>query len=69
MEDFRFLAAIVGGFVVMIVLLAFGMIALQRSSCESQFGDSALPWRFSAIGGCQVRTREGWIPSDNYRVM
>ncbi len=36
--------------------------------CEAATKDIGLQHRWSNVGGCQVRTKQGWVPLSNYRV-
>lgn len=54
------------------VVLVFGiMIPFEASACHSKWsGNPAiLESSYGPIKGCMIRTKDGWIPSENYRVL
>ena len=54
------------GFVLVIVLLIFGMFKLEEYKCRVKY--DGYTTRYQYIGGCMIRTDKGWAPSKNLRV-
>lgn len=52
------------------LLFFVGLFALifwtDSLSCNAKWPD--IEHRYQIIGGCQVKTKGNWIPSENYRV-
>ncbi len=71
MSDFKEFYLPLFGMVAGLVAAAFAFaIWLGPMECDAKFGESKMEWRWSLLGGCQVMDRQqGWVPSDNYRVL
>lgn len=41
----------------------------EKIYCNASTGGMTIPHRWKFIGGCQVKTRDGWVPLKNYRAI
>lgn len=65
MKDF--LASIVA-LVILLTFIVGALNALNDAGCKAQWKDSGFEYRYSMMGGCQIKNKSGvWIPSDAYR--
>lgn len=53
--------------IISVALIMAMAYPISKASCEQSFPQ--LETHYSLITSCQVKTKDGWIPSDNYRVM
>ena len=57
------------GIIFAMIFVAFTAIAywLGSFSCHNRWEDSSFPVRFELFKGCQIQTKDGWIPADKFR--
>lgn len=71
MQDFKiFVVVFLATILFTAVMVTAGAYGIKQPRCYAQFDDAAVEVRWSFWGGCQVRDpKQGWIPSDNFRVL
>ena len=42
--------------------------AVGSYKCWSKWSDSGMEYRYKVVAGCQIKPKEFWLPSENYRV-
>jgi hypothetical protein len=69
-DDTKFLCLMAGGIVAFFGVVVAGAMYLDSLSCHAKFEGSGLKSDWGIISGCRVNTPDqGWIPSENYRVL
>lgn len=61
--------AVIGVVVAAVALLAGLIIGADALRCGFATSGMSIPHRFKVPGGCQVQTRDGWVPLTNYRAL
>jgi len=67
-ENILAIALVIAFLALLFSAIAVPVYYFQQYQCKSQWQDSNFNYRFSLIGGCQIKTDQaGWIPAKNYR--
>ena len=63
----RYTISLVAIVIVLMSLVFIGVDYLVEGSCETKANDMSFEYRYSPLAGCRIKTKQGWIPLENYR--
>ena len=52
-----------------LMLIGSGVALVNAVVCDSKWSKAGIPHSWTLFEGCMIKTKEGWIPAENYRVL